>query len=54
MKWIKDTFIDLDDVTIEDYDQIPYGKKVTDNSNDYVIIYYDNQKEAVKFLFKEE
>lgn len=51
MKWIKETFNDLREVTIEDYDRLPFGKKITDDSDDYVIVYYDDEKDRVNFLF---
>lgn len=54
MKWIKETFNDLNEVIIEDYDRLPYGKKITDCTDDYVIVYYDDGKERVNFLFKEK
>ncbi|ALX47515.1 hypothetical protein [Lentibacillus amyloliquefaciens] len=53
MKWIKETFDDLSEVTIEDYNRLPCGKKITDCTDDYVIVYYDDEKDRVNFLFKE-
>lgn len=54
MKWIKETFEDLSEVTIEDYDRLPYGKKITDCTNDYVIVYYDDKRNRANYLFKED
>lgn len=54
MKWIKETFNDLSEVTIEDYDHLPCGKKITDSTDDYVIVFYDDRKDRVNFIFKEK
>lgn len=54
MKWIKEIFSDLSEVNIEDYDHLPCGKKVTDFTDDYVIVYYDGRKDRVNYLFKEK
>ncbi|QQK76284.1 hypothetical protein HUG15_12450 [Salicibibacter cibarius] len=53
-EWIEDVFGDLNEVTIEDYDHLPYGKKITDCTDDYVIVYYDDRKNRVSFIFKEK
>ncbi|WP_100012914.1 hypothetical protein [Lentibacillus sediminis] len=54
MKWIRETFDDLREVIIEDYGHLPYGKKVTDYTDDYVIVYYDDGKGRVNYIFKEK
>lgn len=54
MKWIKETFDDLSEVIIEDYSHLPYGKKITDYTDDYVIVFYDDRKDRVNYLFKEK
>lgn len=53
MKWIKDTFDDLGNVIIEDYERLPFGKKIMDFTDDYVIVYYDDERDRVKYRFKE-
>lgn len=54
MNWIKELFDfdDMNEVIIEDYDHLSYGKKITDCTNDYVIIYFDDERNKVNDLFK--
>ncbi|MYL56654.1 hypothetical protein GLW20_03955 [Virgibacillus halodenitrificans] len=52
MKWIKNTFDDMTEVTIKNYDRLCLScKKVTDCSDDYVIVYYDDKQNKVSYPF---
>ncbi|WP_373894768.1 hypothetical protein [Virgibacillus sp. CBA3643] len=54
MKWIKEIFDDLNEVTIGAYSCLSCGKKVTDCTDDYVIVYFDDERDRVNYLFKEK
>jgi hypothetical protein len=52
-EWIEENF-EGEDVAIEDCHDYPYGKEITDKSNDYVIVFYDLDKGRINYLFKEQ
>ncbi|MBM7587906.1 hypothetical protein JOC86_004481 [Bacillus pakistanensis] len=53
-EWIEENF-EGEDVVIEDCHDYPYGKEITDQSNDdYVIVFFDRDKGRINYLFKEQ
>lgn len=52
-KWIEENFDDLSKVLVEDYDDFPYGKKITDCTDDYVIVFFDHERQRVNYWFKD-
>ncbi len=49
--WISEHF-DLTKVSIDNYDAVPFGKRVTDRHDDYVIVAYDTQWNRIAYKFK--
>ncbi|MFD2923131.1 hypothetical protein [Halobacillus naozhouensis] len=52
IQYVLAQLVTMDDITIEDYPHLPYGKKVIDQQDDYMIIYWDKKTKHVKYTFK--
>lgn len=42
----------MEDVAIHSYSECPFGKKVVDQSGDYIVFFYHAQKDQVMYFFK--
>lgn len=52
MDFIKEHF-NLEELTLEEFNLLPAGVKITDDNNDHMIFYYDWNTEQVKYMYPE-
>jgi hypothetical protein len=50
-KWISEHFQN-GVVCIEDYPALHHGKKIIDDNQDFVIVFYDEKKDRINYYFK--
>jgi hypothetical protein len=53
MKFIADNFENIDDLTIEDFPLLPYGKRIIDKDGGEMVMYWDVLKQRIKWAMPE-
>ncbi|WP_245998281.1 hypothetical protein [Siminovitchia terrae] len=53
MDWIKDKF-DMDSIVIEDFNVMPYGKRIMDMHGQEMAVFFDYWTDQVKHILPQE
>jgi hypothetical protein len=50
LNWIVDNFY-LEELVIEDFRVLPYGKRIIDKNGDEMVVFFDYFKQSVEYFF---